>query len=88
MALQMITRFETADFAAWQEVFRTERESLGHAGLSVLQIWHEQDAPNTAWVLCRVNDRAKAELWIEGDAVAGAERAGITHLTHTFLETA
>lgn len=88
MALQMIAQFDTADFDAWKDVFDTERESLGHAGLSVLQVWRQPDKPNHAYVLFRVNDRAKAETFIEGDAVAGAERAGIVHQKHVFLETA
>ncbi len=88
MALQMIAHFDTADFDAWHDVFKTEREGLAHAGLSVLQVWKVPDRPNHAWVLLRVNDRAKAETWLAGDAVAGAERAGVTNITHTFLETA
>lgn len=88
MSLHMITTFDTADYAAWREVFDSERAGLGHAGLHPLRVMHEPENPNRVWILFEVDDKSRAETWIEGDAISGDERAGIVHQTHTFLETA
>jgi len=87
MALQLISRYDTDDFDAWHGVFRSERETMGHAGLSVLQIWREPDRPATAWVLWRVNDRSAAAAFLAGEARAGAERAGVRDAVHHFVQT-
>lgn len=88
MALHMITTFDTADYAAWREVFDTERSALSHAGLHPLRVLHEPENPDRVWILFEVEDRHRAEVWIEGDPIAGDERAGVTNQVHTFLETA
>ena len=87
MSLHMITTFETPDYSAWREVFETERDGLSHVGLSVAKLLRETDHPNRVWIVFEVTDRKRAEAWIEGDAIAGDERAGVSHQTHTFLET-
>lgn len=89
MALQLICRFETSDYSAWKDVFDSDAEDRGTAGLSVLQLWHEADAPNTVWCLFRVNDRAKAESYLKRPlADATAEKAGVRSGDFHFVETA
>lgn len=88
MSLHMITTFDTADYAAWREVFDIECKQLGHTGLHPVKVLHELENPNRVWILFEVEDRQRAETWIEGDAIAGDERAGVINQSHTFLETA
>lgn len=86
MSLHMITTFETADFEAWREVFRREREELSHVGLHPRHVMHEADHPTRVWILFEVEDRKRAETWIEADAAMGQDRSGIKKQTHTFLD--
>ncbi|MCR9087419.1 MAG: hypothetical protein NXH97_11795 [Rhodobacteraceae bacterium] len=88
MSLHMITTFDTADYAAWREVFDTELSGLRHAGLHPVKVLHETENANRVWILFEVQDRHRAECWIDGDPIAGDERAGVANQVHTFLETA
>jgi len=88
MALQLIWQADVADFDAWYEVFRQDREARDHAGLSTLQVWRDPDDRNHAWVLFRVNDRAKAEAFIDSEELAmHRERGGVHNITTKLLET-
>ena len=88
MSLHMITSFDTADYNAWRDVFDGERKGLGRAGLHPLKVLHEAETPNRVWILFEVDDKRRAEAWIEGGRVTGDERSGITGEQHMFLETA
>lgn len=80
--MHLLTRTDTADFAAWKTAFDSDAEGRRDAGLSVLQIWREKDAPATVWVLLDVNDRKKAERYLDTQTALHGGGA-----THHFVET-
>lgn len=89
MALQLICRAETADFAAWKLAVEADREDQHNAGLSLLQLWREADASNVVWCLFRVNDRDRAEAYLDRPlAASDAEKAGVRNASYHFVETA
>lgn len=88
MAHQMIWQAQVADFDTWTAAFRDDHESREAAGLGTLQIWRGAEAPGTAWVLFRVSDPAKAQAFLGSPELAlHRERAGVTALTATLLDT-
>ena len=81
--MQLLTRLETSSYDAWRRAFDGDAEGRRTAGLSLLQIWREAGAPDTALCLFEVRDRARAEAYLK-------ERDQLGHgLGHaTFLRTA
>jgi hypothetical protein len=78
---QLILTFPASDFADWQADFAAGTEALAEAGLSVLQVWRDADAPR-ALVLLEHRDRTRAEAWL-------AQHRGLSGpVEATFLETA
>lgn len=68
-----------ADYPSWKAEFDTQAESLADAGLSVLQIW--TDDQGAVLALLQVGNRAKAEAWL-------ATRTGLGHAVQArFLKT-
>ena len=60
--MQLPTRIETGGFDAWRRDFDAASEGRSRAGLSLLQIWRDADAPGTAHLLFEVRDRARDYL--------------------------
>ena len=52
--MQLLTRTDTGGFDAWLARFDAEAEGRGRAGLSLLQIWREAGAPDTAFLFFKV----------------------------------
>ena len=87
--MQALCRMTVADVPAWRTAFDGDTESRANAGLSVLQIWTEDDAPGTVWVLFDVNDPARGRAFATGgQSRLHAERAGVTAAEWHFVRTA
>ena len=80
--MQLLVDFSTTGFEAWKSAFDDEAENIRDAGLTQLQIWREADAPNAVTVLFSVNDRPRAQAWLDKEAAFGAA------FTARFLRTA
>lgn len=63
--MQLLTQTTTTDFALWKSAFDADAEQRMTAGLTLLQMW--RDADNDAQVLClfKVNDRDRAQNWLD-----------------------
>lgn len=86
MALQLLWRIDTTDFAAWKAAFDDDGEARQAAGLSVLQIWKDAGNASRAFCLLRVNDRAKAEAFMTLRPPR-TDASGISDTEFTLLET-
>lgn len=80
--MQLLVDFTTTGFDAWKQEFDAEAEGRMQAGLTLLQMWREADAPATVVCLFEVNDRARAQGWLDKKAGFGAA------FTARFLKTA
>lgn len=80
--MQLLVRYETAGFDAWKAAFDGDAEDRMNAGLTLLQMWREADAPNTAICLFEANQREKADAWLSRETALGAPASA------TFLRTA
>lgn len=87
--MQLISHYFVTDFATWKTAFDADGESRSQAGLTVLQIWKDADSTDHAFVLCEVNDRARAEDWTKRtDALSSDDGGTVTRASHFFIETA
>ena len=84
MSLQLLCRFEAADADSWKSAYDANWEDRSNAGLSQLQVWRGADAGSAIWALYSVNDRAKAQTWLDGAAKLSDAKVAEAH----FLETA
>ena len=78
--MQLICRIETKDQAAWRRDFDAEAEKRMNAGMTLLQLWHEADRPETVLALFEVNDRARARAYLETESRLGASLGDCTFL--------
>lgn len=81
MTLQLLCRFDAS--GSWKSDYDDGAETRSNAGLSQLQLWRDADGGSAVWALYSVNDRDKAQGWLEGQAKLGPAVAE----AH-FLETA
>ena len=87
--MQMICHFEVTDFAAWKTAFDTDSEARSQAGLTILQIWKHADSATHAFVLLEVNDRDKAQGWVDRSAaLKGGDGGTVTSSSAYFVKTA
>ncbi len=84
--MQLIARHDIADYDRWKAAFDAEAETLGQAGLSVLQIWREEGAARV-FVLYQVNDRARAQAGLDMLDSLLRDRAGLSGSDYHFLRT-
>ncbi|MBM9594802.1 hypothetical protein [Roseitranquillus sediminis] len=81
--MQLLCRIETQRHGNWRAEFDGEAETRGNAGLTLLQLWREADAPDTMLALFEVNDRERAAAYLGTDASLSGTLGSCT-----FLETA
>ncbi len=87
--MQLIVHKEVTDFEDWKKAFDEDSESRRDAGLTVLQIWRDADSDNYAFILMEVNDRTRAQTWIDrSNALTSDDKGTVTHATAYFVETA
>lgn len=84
--MQMIAHYSVNDYAAFKAAFDSDSEDRGNNGLSLLQLWRENDG--SAWALFTVADAGKARAYMEGAASVFNSQAGVTAASHHFVETA
>ncbi len=87
--MQLICHFEVTDFTAWKTAFDADAEARRDAGLTVLQIWQHADSKVHAFCLLSVNNREKAQGWIDrSNALHGDDANTVTHASAFFIEPA
>lgn len=87
--MQLICHFEVTAFDAWKTAFDADDEARRDAGLGVLQIWRDADSTTHAFALLSVNDRVRADAWIDRSAALKGDDAGtVTAQSYYFIETA
>lgn len=84
--MQLIAHYTIADYAVFRTAFDADAEDRGQNGLSLLQLWREND--RNAWALYQVNDAKAARAYLEGAAAVFNSQAGVTAVSHHFVETA
>ncbi len=87
--MQLIVHKEVTSFEDWKKAFDEDAESRRDAGLTVLQIWRDADSDDHVFVLMEVNDRVRAQTWIDrSNALSSDDDGTVTHATANFVETA
>ncbi len=83
---QMIAHYSIADYAGFRPAFDADAEDRRNNGLSLLQLWREND--QNVWALYQVHDTAAAKAYLEGAAGVFNSQAGVTATRFHFVETA
>ncbi|MDF3853132.1 hypothetical protein ACDP63_05395 [Paracoccus sp. P2] len=83
---QMIAHYTIAGYAAFKAAFDADAEDRGNSGLSLLQLWREND--QSAWALFQVGDAAVARAYLEGAAGVFNSQAGVSATAFHLVETA
>lgn len=83
---QMIAHYTVSDYAKFKPAFDTDAEDRGNNGLSLLQLWREDNG--NAWTLFTVSDAHAARAWLDGPAAVFNSQAGVTSVDLHFVETA
>jgi len=87
--MQLISHYFLTSFADWKAAFDADAEARRTAGLTTLQIWQHADSDEHAFVLQEMNDRPRAQAWIDRSAALSSDDNGtVTRETHFFIETA
>ena len=84
--MQMIAHYSVNDYASFRTAFDADAEDRGNNGLSLLQLWRENDG--SAWALFSVSDAKAARAYLNGAAAVFNSQAGVTAASYHFVETA
>ncbi|MDO5621512.1 MAG: hypothetical protein Q4G24_08595 [Paracoccus sp. (in: a-proteobacteria)] len=84
--MQLLMNYQIADYAGFKAAFDADAEDRGNAGLSLLQLWREND--RSAWALFSVSDAKRANDYLNGPAGVFNAQAGVRSATLHFVETA
>lgn len=84
--MQMIAHYTIKDYATFKTAFDADAEDRGNNGLSLLQLWHENDG--SAWALYDVGNPVAARDYLDGAAGVFNSQAGVTATSFHFVETA
>lgn len=84
--MQMIAHYSVNDYASFRTAFDADAEDRGNNGLSLLQLWRENDG--SAWALFSVSDAKAARAYLDGAAAVFNSQAGVTAASYHFVETA
>ena len=69
--MQLLIDF-TATGADWKTDFDADAENRSNAGLTLLQMWRGADDASAITCLFEVNDRARAQAWLDKEAALGS----------------
>ncbi len=69
--MHLLARFDTRDYTAWKADFDKAAENRSQAGLTLLQLWRDADTPSATVALFEVNDRDKAQAWLDKETGFG-----------------
>ena len=83
--MQLIVRYTHADPATFRMAFDADAEDRGRNGLSLLQLWREDDGHS--WALFQVGNPKAARDYLDGAAAVFAAQAGVTATDAHFVET-
>ena len=83
----MLVRNTVEDYGRWRRVFDAQAAAGRSAGLNVLQMWRSVDDPNEVYFLLDVEDRARAEAFMQTpeSAAVGTEAGVIEAVQATFV---
>ena len=68
--MQLLTHLTPTSYAEWKRDFDAGTEARMNAGLTLLQLWQDADGPGVT-ALFDVNDRGKAEAWLQRESQTG-----------------
>ncbi|WP_405405112.1 hypothetical protein [Paracoccus sp. Ld10] len=83
--MQLIVRYSHADPATFRSAFDADAEDRGRNGLTLLQLWREDDGHS--WALFQVSDAKAARGYLDGAAAVFATQAGVTATDAHFVDT-
>lgn len=83
--MQLIVRYIHADPATFRTAFDADAEDRGRNGLTLLQLWREDDSH--FWALFQVGNPKAARDYLDGAAAVFAAQAGVTSTDAHFVET-
>ena len=87
--MQMLCRNRVTDFEVWWTVFESHKADHQAAGLHLETLWQGADDPNEVFFLFRVDDRNKAQEFLDAPASAQAGKdAGVLDGEYFFVEEA
>ncbi len=84
--MQMIAHYSVADYALFKAAFDDDAEDRANNGLSLLQLWREND--KNAWALFQVNNASAARAYLSGAATVFNSQAGVSAASFHYVETA
>lgn len=84
--MQMIAHYTIVEYAPFKQAFDADSEDRGMNGLSLLQLWKEND--RSAWALFSVTDSKAARSYLEGAAGVFHSQGGVIDTAYHFVETA
>lgn len=84
--MQMIAHYTVGDYASFRRAFDADAEDRGRNGLSLLQLWREND--QSAWALFNVGNAQAARDYLDGAAGVFDSQAGVSATSFHFVETA
>ncbi len=76
--MQLLVRNKVKDFDHWKSVFDAKLEPPRVAGLTLSQMWRSIDDPNEVFFLLEVEDRGRAEAFMQApESAATGVEAGV-----------
>lgn len=63
--MHLLATIDTSSYDAWKTDFDAHSEDRAQSGLTLLQMWHDADAPARVMALFEVADRARADGWVK-----------------------
>ena len=85
----MLCRNRVKDFTKWKAIFDTHRTvAHGQSGLRLTHMWREVDDPNNVFFIFAVEDRSRAEAFVnDPEAAKTGEIAGVIDGETHFVES-
>ena len=76
--MQLLVRNKVKDFDHWKSVFDANPEPGRAAGLTLSHVWRSIDDPNEVFFLLEVEDRGRAEAFMQTpESAATGVEAGV-----------
>lgn len=76
--MQMLCFNRVKDYRAWKAVFDAHAHAHREAGLRLVRLWQDADDPEQVYFLLDVEDRARAQAFVDDPVSARAgEEAGV-----------
>ncbi len=69
--MHLLARFDTRDYPTWKSEFDKDTEIRSQAGLTLMQLWRDVDTPSATIALFEVNDRDRAQGWLDRETGFG-----------------